>query len=151
MAMTLIKLPFLLSYKSICPPKKLSLSLSFLSSWTILESKHVLTLWMSVTVGKVLTSAEIKIINFHLGSVRKFLNVSRPKQDGKKPVPNAGTDSEPGRGCSPMHGTGNFPDFFEKNPVLGKWHLGTQTSNEGCKPVLLSNSSQKIRHQKKLT
>ena len=27
--MTLIKLPFLLSYKSICPPKKLSLFLSF--------------------------------------------------------------------------------------------------------------------------
>ena len=28
-AMTLIKLPFLLSYKSICPDKKLSLFLSF--------------------------------------------------------------------------------------------------------------------------
>ena len=27
-----------------------------------------------------------------------------------------------------MLGTGNFPNFFGKYPVLGKWHSGTQTS-----------------------
>ena len=37
-----------------------------------------------VTVGKVLTSAEIKIINFHFGSVREFLNVFRPETRQKE-------------------------------------------------------------------
>ena len=50
------------------------------------------------------------------------------KQAGKKPVPNAGTESGPGRGCSRMLGTQNFPELFGKNTVPGKWHLGTQTS-----------------------
>ena len=50
------------------------------------------------------------------------------KQAGKKPVLNAGTELGPGRGCSRMLGTGNFPDFFGKNLVAGKWHSGTQTS-----------------------
>ena len=27
-----------------------------------------------------------------------------------------------------MLGAGNFPDFFGKNLVLGKWHSGAQTS-----------------------
>ena len=36
------------------------------------------------------------------------------KQDGKKPVLNAGTESGPGRGCSRIPGTGNFPDFLVK-------------------------------------
>ena len=50
------------------------------------------------------------------------------KQARKKPVSNAGTESGPGRGCSQMLGTGNFPDFSGKNPVPRKWHSGTQTS-----------------------
>ena len=29
-----------------------------------------------------------------------------------------------------MLGTGNFPDFFEKNLVPGKWHSGMQTSSK---------------------
>ena len=53
------------------------------------------------------------------------------KQAGKKPVLNAGTESGPGRGCSRVLGTENFPEFLVKNPVLGKWHSGTQTSNLG--------------------
>ena len=28
-----------------------------------------------------------------------------------------------------MLGTGNFPDFWGKNPVPKKWHSVTQTSN----------------------
>ena len=36
------------------------------------------------------------------------------KQAGKKPVLNAGTELGPGRGCSRMLGTGNFPVFFGK-------------------------------------
>ena len=28
-----------------------------------------------------------------------------------------------------MLGTGNFPNFFGKYPVPGKWHSGTQTSS----------------------
>ena len=47
---------------------------------------------------------------------------------GKQPVLNTGTESGPGIGCSRMLGTGNFPDFFGKNPVPGIWHSGTQTS-----------------------
>ena len=31
-----------------------------------------------------------------------------------------------------MLGTGNFPDFFGKNPVPRKWHLGMQTSTLGA-------------------
>ena len=53
------------------------------------------------------------------------------KQARKKPVPNAGTESGPGRGCSQMLGTGNFPDFFGKNMVPRKWHSGKQTSSFG--------------------
>ena len=34
-----------------------------------------------------------------------------------------GTESGPRRGCSRMLGMGNFM----KNPVPGKWHLGTHT------------------------
>ena len=50
------------------------------------------------------------------------------KQDGKKPVQNACTESGPGRGYSQMLRTGNFPDFWGKNPVPGKWHSGRQSS-----------------------
>ena len=50
------------------------------------------------------------------------------KEDGKKPVQNASTESGQGRECSRMLGTGNFPDFLGKNPVSGKWHLGRQSS-----------------------
>ena len=50
------------------------------------------------------------------------------KQDGKKPVPNVGTESGPGRGCSQMLRTLLFPDINGKNPVPGKWHSGMQTS-----------------------
>ena len=50
------------------------------------------------------------------------------KQAGEKPVPNAGTKSVPGRGCSRMLGMGNFPDFSGKFPVPWKCHSGTQTS-----------------------
>ena len=50
------------------------------------------------------------------------------KQDEKKPVPNAGTELGLGRGCSQMLKTGNFPDFWGKNPVPGKWHSREQTS-----------------------
>ena len=32
-----------------------------------------------------------------------------------------------------MLGMGNFPDFSGKNPVPGKWHSGTQTSNWNLK------------------
>ena len=39
------------------------------------------------------------------------------------------TESGPGIGCSRMLGTGNFPDFFGKYPVPGKWHSGMQTSS----------------------
>ena len=53
-------------------------------------------------------------------------------ETGKQPVPNAGTKSGPGRGCSRMLGTGNFPNFFGKYPVPGKWHSGTQTSICRC-------------------
>ena len=59
------------------------------------------------------------------GNSRMFPDL---KQAGKKPVPNAGTKLGPERGCSQMLGTGNFPEFFGKNLVPGKWHLGTQTS-----------------------
>ena len=53
----------------------------------------------------------------------------------KQPVPNAGTEPGPGIGCSRMLRTGNFPNFFGKYPVPGKWHSGTQTSTKelnGC-------------------
>ena len=57
-------------------------------------------------------------------------------ETGKQPVPNAGTESGPGMGCSQMLGTGNFPDFFGKYPVPGKWHSVTQTSNLAhCVPL----------------
>ena len=51
------------------------------------------------------------------------------KQARKKPVPISGTESGLGRVYSRMLGTGNFPDFFGKIPVTGKWHLGMQTSS----------------------
>ena len=45
-----------------------------------LKGKVVLNLIKkSVLVGKVLTSAKIKIFNFHSGSLQEFPNVSRPK------------------------------------------------------------------------
>ena len=50
------------------------------------------------------------------------------RRDENWPVPSGGTETGPGRGCSRMLGTGNFLDFSLKNPVPGKWHLGTQTS-----------------------
>ena len=50
------------------------------------------------------------------------------KQDGKKAVLNARTESGPGKECSRMLGTLLFPDFYGKNPVRGKWHSGMQTS-----------------------
>ena len=41
------------------------------------------------------------------------------KRDREATSPNDGTDSGPGKGCSRMLGTGNFPDFLGKNPVPG--------------------------------
>ena len=41
------------------------------------------------------------------------------KQDGKKPVPNAETESGPGRGCPQMLRTLLFPEINGKNPVPG--------------------------------
>ena len=51
------------------------------------------------------------------------------RRDGKKPVPKAGTESGPGRGCYWMLGTLLFSDFYGKNLVPGKWHSGVQTSS----------------------
>ena len=51
------------------------------------------------------------------------------KKDGKRPVPNDGTESAPGRGCSRTFKTLLFPVFCRKYPVSEKWHLGTQTSS----------------------
>ena len=48
------------------------------------------------------------------------------KQAEKKPDPNAGTELEPGRECSQILGTGNFPDFLGKILVPWKWHSGMQ-------------------------
>ena len=50
------------------------------------------------------------------------------KQDGKKPVLNARTESGPGKECTRMLGRLLFPDFYGKNPVSGKCHSGMQTS-----------------------
>ena len=55
-------------------------------------------------------------------------------ETGKQPVPNAGAEPGPGRGCSRMLGTGNFPNFFGKYPIPGKWHSGTQTSKSEAIP-----------------
>ena len=62
------------------------------------------------------------------------------KQDKKKPVPNAGTELGLGRGCSQMLETGNFPDFWGKNPVPGN---GIQEPRPLIKKseVLLSKNS----------
>ena len=61
-------------------------------------------------------------------------------ETGKQPVPNASTESEPGRGCSRMLGTRNFLDFLGKNLVPGKWHSGMQTSNLNLKlPTNVTN------------
>ena len=51
-------------------------------------------------------------------------------ETGNKAVPNAGTKSEPGRGCSRMLRTGNFPKISGKFPVPGKCHSGMQTSSK---------------------
>ena len=70
---------------------------------------------------------------YHSGKSRVVPNLDSflpdLKQDGKKPVPNAGTELGPGRGCSQKLGMGNVPDFFGKNLVPGKWHSGMQTSS----------------------
>ena len=73
------------------------------------------------------------------------------KQDRKNPVLNAGTESGPGRGCSRMLGMGNFPDFWGKNLVLGKWHSGMQTSIiiDVFNLNLISMSSGSIRSNKR--
>ena len=44
---------------------------------------------------------------WHLGECFPTLN-----KTGKQPVPNAGTELGPGRGCSQMLGTENFPFFL---------------------------------------
>ena len=62
--------------------------------------------------GKVLTSAEIKIINFHSERVREFRNVSQPKTSQEEASPECRTESGPGRESSQMLGMGNFPDIF---------------------------------------
>ena len=51
------------------------------------------------------------LIREELGNSQMFPDL---KQDGKKPVLNAGTESVSGRGCSRMLGTGNLTDFFGK-------------------------------------
>ena len=50
-------------------------------------------------------------INLHSGSVRECFPTQN--ETGKQPVPNDGTESGPGKGCSLMLGTENFPDFFK--------------------------------------
>ena len=83
--------------------------------------------------GNFLSSTEFREFfpNFpkisNLGIPVSFLGLRR---DGNWPVPNGRTETGPGRGCSQMLGTGNFPDFSMKFPVPGKWHLGTQTSTK---------------------
>ena len=42
------------------------------------------------------------------------------RRDGSWPVPNGGTETGPGRGCSWMLGTGKFPNFPGKNLVPKK-------------------------------
>ena len=61
------------------------------------------------------------------------------KQDGN--VPNAGTESGPGRGCSRMPGT-----FLGKYLVPGKWRLGTQTSRGNNPPKNLTCVHNQIIH-----
>ena len=80
--------------------------------------------------GKVLTSAEIKIINFHSERVWEFQNVSQPETSQEEASPECRTESGPGRESSQMLGMGNFPDIFWKNLVPGKWHSGMQTSKK---------------------
>ena len=53
------------------------------------------------------------------------------KQDGKKPVPNAGTELGPGRGSSQMLRTLLFLDFSGKTLVLGN-------GIRECRPLLAS-------------
>ena len=85
------------------------------------------------------TKTVYKNNNFHSGSVREF---PTQNETWRQPVPNDRTESEPGKGCSRMLRTLNFPGFFGKNPVPGKRHSGMQTStfnfyNTNCN----SNSS----------
>ena len=60
---------------------------------------------------------------FTLGFCYKLARVvlgnlcKRGEKDGKKPVPNAGTESGWRRECSQMLGTLLFPDFYGKNPA----------------------------------
>ena len=87
----------------------------------------------SVPLKKVLSSTELQDFSQKpsisvweaLGNFRVIPNL---KQDGKNPVPKAGTESGPGRESSRMLGTLLFPDFYRKNLVPGKWHSGMQTS-----------------------
>ena len=68
---------------------------------------------------------ELKYKISNSGIPVSFLGLRR---EGKWPVPNGGTETEPGRGCSRKLGMANFSDFSGKNPVPWKWHSGTQTS-----------------------
>ena len=62
----------------------------------------------SVQVRKVLTSAKIKMINFHSGSVREFLNISR-------------TETRPGSSQSRMPVLSRDPE--EDVPKCSGWEI----------------------------
>ena len=65
------------------------------------------------------------------------ISFSGLRRDGKKPDPNAGTESGPRRGCSRMLGTGNF----WKNPVPGKWHSERRPLGSSSLSVLVLGQS----------
>ena len=68
---------------------------------------------------------ELKYKISNSGSPVSFLGQRR---DGKWPVLNGQELDGTGSGLSRVLGTGNFPDFFGKNLVPGKWYSGMQTS-----------------------
>ena len=84
----------------------------------------------SVPVGKCLTSAKIKINNFHWGSVRKFQNVSQLETSWEEASPKCRSWVETTKRIFLNAQDGKFPRFLGKNLVPGKWHSGMQTSKK---------------------
>ena len=71
----------------------------------------------------------IEIKNFKFGNSHFIFGTETER---KMASSEQGDWDSTGRGCSQMVKTGNFPDFSWKNPVPGKQHSGTQTSNLLC-------------------
>ena len=82
----------------------------------------------SVLVGKVLTSAKIKLLIF----IREVFGNSRmfpdPKRDWEATSPEWRDRVGTGKRLFPDAWDGKFSGFFWKNQVPEKWHAGTQTS-----------------------